>query len=100
MDEIKKETATSTANEEQMSEEELNNVAGGMTYWYQKDTAVKEDPRTGRMIYTDGYLVTPDDILEGAASSKWMTVKQFKAFKEEKEIQGHTFYEGDANPQA
>ena len=68
MDEIKKETATSTANEEQMSEEELNNVAGGMTYWYQR--------------------------------SDWMTVKQFKSFKEEKEIQGHTFYEGDANPQA
>ena len=93
MEEIKKQTAN------EISDEELNKVAGGMTYWYQRIASERNDPVEGHILQ-DGYLVIPDDMYEGSASSKWMTVKQFEAFKEEREIQGHTFYEGDANPQA
>ena len=96
MDEIKKETAS----EEQMNDEELAQVAGGMTIWWKRITGTWTDPATGRN-YQDGYLVKGSELETGAKTdSHWVSINEWTTWKRRKEWQGHTFIEGDANPQA
>ena len=81
-----------------MSDMELENVAGGQTFWYMQITGTWEDPATGRE-YKDGFLVRLSNIATGEkASSKWMTAKEFDIFREKMEHRGHEFIEGDSNP--
>ena len=95
MEEIKKVTA-----DEAMNEEELNNVAGGMTLWYQRSDSEQDDPKKGTII-KEGYLVTGDEPLIGEkTSSLWIPKKSWSNWKRMMEHQGHIFFEGDPNPQA
>ena len=92
MEEIKKETATANeiAAEEQINEEDLNKVAGGMTLWYQRTSGEQQD----------GYLVTGDEPIVGEkTSSLWIPKQTWPSWRRLMEHQGHVFFKGDPNPQ-
>lgn len=81
-----------------MNTEELDKVAGGSIYWYLRITGVYTDPSTGR-IFQDGYLVRGKDPETGkSGSSIWIAKSEWKTWKDEMEWRGHTFREGDSNP--
>ena len=74
--------------------------AGGMTIWWKRITGTWTDPATGRN-YQDGYLVKGSELETGAKTdSYWVSINEWSTWKRKKEWQGHTFIEGDANPQA
>jgi len=82
----------------EMTNEELDNVAGGSIYWYLRITGAYTDPATGK-VYKDGYLVRGKDPETGkAGSSIWISTSEWKDWKGDMEWRGHTFREGDSNP--
>ncbi|MBR4903679.1 MAG: hypothetical protein IKZ53_03335 [Selenomonadaceae bacterium] len=86
--------------EEIMSDEELDKVAGGITYWWQRVTGTWVDPATGRN-YEDGYLVKGSDPAIGSKTdSLWISKEDWENWKAIEEWRGNTFIKGDANPQA
>lgn len=81
-----------------MNEQELENVAGGQTYWWTQITGTWTDPATGKM-FEDGYLVRGKDIETGqATSSFWISADEWKSWKEIMKHRGHVLLKGDSNP--
>lgn len=100
MEEIKKENATATEIAgETMNDEELDQVAGGMSLWYQRIDGEYTDPKKGTIV-KNGYLVTGDEPLIGEkTTSLWIPKNTWPTWKKMMEHQGHMFFEGDPNPQ-
>jgi hypothetical protein len=85
-------------NSAKMNEAELEQVAGGNTYWYLRITGTYKDPATGRM-FKDGYLVRGKDPETGRASASfWISAAEWKDWRADMEWRGHVFREGDSNP--
>ena len=82
-----------------MQEQELEQVAGGQTYWYTHIANTWTDPITGQ-VREKGYLIRGLDLVTGRKSeSIWIAESEWKDWKEEMEYNGHVLRKGDANPQ-
>ena len=81
-----------------MNDAELEQVAGGITYYYKRIHGTWKDPVTGRQ-FQDGYLVRGADIKNGQRSSSfWIALNEWKGWRERMEWRGNDFVEGDSNP--
>ena len=97
-DKLKGENTMKDFKNAKMNEAELEQVAGGITYYYKRITGTWKDPATGRQ-YEDGYMVRGADIKNGQRSSTfWISAKEWPAWREKMEWRGNEFVEGDSNP--
>jgi hypothetical protein len=81
-----------------MDDMELENVAGGQTFWYLPIPTKYKNPVTG-MVYEKGCLIRGLDVVTGKKGETfWKSEEEWGTWKDEMEYQGHEFVRGDANP--